>query len=355
MSYFLLFITTLITIGLALFNATKPPMNDQGGIYGLAVVGLTAIFAISSLLLTINMLAKGSFHWVAVGQGTRIAIGLGGWLCIVLTTLFCSFFKWEWHANEEHLFPYFLRWLALYHGQLWIPLLWLLGCLLSINNSDQSGQASVFLKVTFYIAMLISMLYSAGLAFAQLKHSAMTFRDQQSVGGTKDVWHRTVLDEIARHKPTDSIVNLLSQSTGSRPSDIREAALAQIKSHPNWEAELLALLNDRQSYREVYYFLDGNAVTHPEQFAQPLNASILNLAADIRAEINRDRSNLSEWSFSTYQINNLLEALNRQFQNRGVNFYPNMIALKQALESAGETNRFRVTNSVQDWLDNNKP
>ncbi len=127
--------------------------------------------------------------------------------------------------------------------------------------------------------------------------------------------------------------------------------------HPNWEAELLDLLNDKRLYREVYYFLDGNAVTHPEQFAQPLNQSILWLAETIKTDIT-DSNNLQHWSFDSYQIDNLLRAIDEQFLNKGVDFYPNVVKLKQALQTPPPERfkdvRFTITGVVDSWLKKQK-
>jgi hypothetical protein len=359
MSYFLFALTTLCCLGLALLTASQPSTsgdNAMGYGLGLAFVGLAV--TLSSLALTIVMLVNGYFHWVAPDGGARAAVVLVGWFAVVLTTFFCAVFKWEWPADANP-YPEFLHWLAVRHGQIWIPFLWLIACFLSLRAGAQSSESPPLLKLSFYASLLISSVYSLGLATGYLRDSARAYEAEvASRNEQADRWHRETLNDIAAHKPTDPLTQLLTQTAQVRPADTRAAALAKVKEHPNWEGDILALLQDRQTYREVYYFLDGNAVAHPEQFAEPLNRSILWLAETITADI-QDSNNLQHWSFDSYQIENLLRAIDGQFLNQGVDFRPNIVKLQQALNTTPPERfknvRFDITGVVDQWVASHKP
>ncbi|MBO0932033.1 hypothetical protein [Fibrella aquatilis] len=355
MAYVLFCLTMLCYIGLAMLTASKPTLVGDGGMgYGLGLGFLGLSLAISSLALTIFLLAKGHFHWMAGSPEARIGLALLAWLCMVLTVFFCAAFKWEWHSDGD-TYPEFLHWLAVNHGQIWLPLLWLTTCFLSINSALTANLPPSTPKGIFYTSLVLSGVYSAGLLIGFLRDSAQTAsRTMAEEQQRSDTWHQKVLDDIAAHKPTDSIYGLLSQTTQVRPADTRAAAVAKVKSHPSWETDLLTLLKTKQSYREVYYFLDGNALEHPQQFVEPLKQSMVWLADDIRANIT-DSNNLQHWSFDMYGIDNLLRGIDGQFPDKSSEFEPNVVRLKLALSTTPPERfkgiRFTAADAVDAWLD----
>ncbi|GAB4032600.1 hypothetical protein [Spirosoma gilvum] len=347
------FLTACFYIGLAMITASKPNLTGENAMgYGLGLFFIGAGFTLTSLALSITIRITGGFDWISQDTGTRTLVVLLTWLVVAVTTVFCAIFKWEWY--NDTLYPEFLRWLAVRNGQIWLSLPWLVTCALSINTNWQASVSPYALKMPFWFALGVGVVYSGGLLFGYLRESAKsieirTAEDQEQ----RDRWHQQTLDEIAVQKPTDPIINLLSHSNRFRDDDVREAALAKIQAHPNWEAEILELLKDKRSYREVYYFLDGNQVEHPDQFLEPLNQSILWLAETIKGDIV-DSNNLQHWSFDMYGIDRVLRAIDEQFINRGVDFYPSVVKLKQALDTPPPERfkdvRFSITGEVDRWL-----
>ncbi|QHV93980.1 hypothetical protein [Spirosoma endbachense] len=355
--YIFIFITFFFYIGLSMLTASKPSLSGDNAMgYGLALFFLGIGFSICSLILTIIINSTGGFDWVLGGGGKRTILVLLAWLFMALTTFFCALFKWEWH--NDTVYPQFLHWISVRHGQIFIPLFWLVVCFFSLNSGWQSAVSPTVFKISFWVGWGIGALFSGGLLLGYLRDSAKLARiEMASRIEQEDRWHKEGLTFIASQKPEDPIFSLLNYSTRYQPEDTRNAALAKIKAHPAWEAELLALLSDKRSYREVYYFLDSNRVDHPELFVKPLNQSILWLSASIKADI-KDSNNLQHWSFDSYGIERLLTAIDDQFQNQGVDFYPNVLGLKQALDTTPPERfkdvRFTVTGVVNDWLRKHK-
>jgi hypothetical protein len=354
MSSFLFFVTILCCVGFAIFTASQPSLSGDGAMgYGLGLAFFGLVFTLSSLALSIFMLRNGYFQWIANDGGARTAVVLLCWFFMALTTFFCAVFKWEW-PQDGNLYPQFLRTIAVWHGQIWIPMLWLLACFLSLNRGTQMTAFPQAIKISFYAGILISGIYTVGLAIGYLRESAQAQAEEMaSRRQEEDQWHQETMASIVAHKSSDPIIGLLIQTMQSQPADTRTAALAKVKEHPNWETEILGLLGDRRTYREVYYFLDGNAVTQPRQFAVALNESILWLAETIKADIVVS-NNLQNWSFDMYQIGNMLRAIDGQFLNQGVDFVPNVVKLRQALDTTRPERfkevRFDVTGVVEAWL-----
>ncbi|GAB3913631.1 hypothetical protein GCM10028803_58030 [Larkinella knui] len=352
LAYLFAVITTVFLIGLTLFTTSKPSLVGENAMgYGLGLFFLAAGFALASLIFTIALNVRGGFDWVAQGS-TRTLLVLVAWLLVALTTFFSAVFKWEWHSDT--LYPAFLYEVATRQGHFWIPLLWLIPCFLSLHSAGLSLVPLPVLKGSFWVATGLSAIFSAGLLVGYVRESARSAEAEMAQRAEQeDRLHRENLETIAAQKVDDPIVTLLGYSGRYQPDDVRQAALAKIKAHPNWEAELIALLQSEWRYKEVYYFLDGNAVEHPEQFVTPLNQSIGQLSARIRADI-QDSNNLQHWSFDMYGIDQLLRALDQQFLNQGVDFYPSIVKLQQALNTPKPERfkdvRFSITATVDQWL-----
>lgn len=342
---------------MAVFNSSNPNLNGNNSMgYGLMLFFLAIGFAISSLILTVLIRSKGGFDWVSSETGIRTTLVFMACLLVALTTFFCLIFKWEWHDNT--MYPQFLHWLAVGYGQLWIPLMWLVACFLSINPNWQSSVPLQALKIPFWVGLSVSVLFSGGLLVGYVRDSARSAETEMATRiDDEKRWHQQHLDQIAAHKAEDSILGLLAFSTPYQADDVRQAALDKIKAHPDWEAQLLELLTNKYYYREVYSFLGSNPVAHPEAFIQPLNQSIVQLSTDIKTYI-KEGDNLQDWSFDSYGITYLLRAISGQFGGQIVTFYPNVIKLKQALNTPPSERdkgiRFPETAQVERWLAEHK-
>ncbi|GAB3327534.1 hypothetical protein GCM10027299_28280 [Larkinella ripae] len=359
LGYLFFILTALLWAGLYFLTASKPSVaGDNAMGYGLVLASLGAGFAISSFALTVTTLVRDGFYWVANDAGIRKATVLLAWLCIVATTFFCAAFKVEWHSDEDQTYPRFLHELALWQGQVWIPLLWLVACFLSLYPPASAGLSPLVPKAAFYSGLAVSLLYSGGLAFGFLRDSAR--QAQQEMANRQeqeDRWSRQTLDYIASQPAEAPILPFLVYTNRFQRDTVRQAALAKIKAHPDWEAEILALLKDKRTYREVYYFLDGNAVVQSRSFAEALNESVVWLASAVTADIQTS-NNLQNWSFDSYGISPLLGAIDEQFQNRGVDFYPAVLRLREALNTTPPERfqgvRFDITPVVDEWLKKQK-
>ena len=353
LGFIFFFITALFYVGLAMIMPSKPITGGDNSMgYGLALVFLSLAFAISSLILTIIIRSKGGFDWVSPEPGMRTGLVMLAWLGVALTIFFCALFKQEWH--EEGLYPPFLHWIATGYGQLWIPLLWLIACFLSLSPDWLTILSIQAFKILFWVGLSITTLYSGGLLVGYVRESVQQAqaRVARQISDEKR-WHQIRLDEIAVHKPGDPIITLLGYSGRYQDDDVRQAALVKIKAEPNWEAELLSLLTHKRGDREVYNFLDGNLVDHSKLFVEPLKQSIVRLSASINAEI-KDSNNLQSWSFEMYGVDQLLRAIDDQFPGKSNDFYPDVVLLQQALNTPSPERfkgiHFATTDVVDTWL-----
>lgn len=345
-------LTTLFYIGMALFNFSKPVLvGDRAMGYGLGLAFFGLGCAISSLLLTLNIAWKGGFDWVSPLGSTRTLLVIVGWLSFVVAAFFCAVLKWEWHGE----FPQFIRWLALSQAEIWLPLLMLVPCFLLLNAERQAGVSPLAIQIPIKIGFWLSMALALGLLFGWLRENAR----EQTANMERKIEEDNALQNqhltfIAEQKPSDPIVNILALTGRFHDDIIRDSAVAKIKSHPHWEAELLELLENDYYYHHVYTFIDGNEVEHPKLFIGPLKRSIYRMAKEIENDIT-DSNNLQDWHFEHLGIERLFRAIDEQFSMEGdADFRPAIQALRKALDTEKperfKTVRFNVTRVVDAWL-----
>lgn len=348
-------LTTLFYIGLAMINISKPPTGQNAMGYGLALAFLGLGFTVCSLVLTFSVSGKGGFDWVQTGGASRnLVIGIG-WLSLAVTTFFCAAFKWEWYAGE---LPEFLHWLAVRHGQIWIPLLILVPCFFLLNTETRASLPQNIYKIPMILGFSISLMFSMGLLFGKLRYDAQWAKeDNKRREESYDNLQKQHLDFINGQTSADPILNMLALSGRFNHQEVRSAAIAKIKEKPDWKNKLIEVLESDYYYYEVYTFIDGNAVEHPDRFLEPLNRSILRMSNDIHKLIKESNS-LQNWHFEHFGIERLFRAIEEQFLNKGMDFRPAIVKLQQALNTTPPERfknvRFTVTPVVDDWLKKHK-
>ena len=350
--YMLLALTSLFYAGLVALNISKPSTTGSNAMgYGLGMAFLGMGLAISSLLLTLNIGGKGGFNWVANQAPNRtLLVGLG-WLTMVIASFACALFKWEWHEGE---FPQYLRWLSLQNAFIWMPLLMLIPYFFLLDAESKMGVSAHVYKWPLLAGFIVASVVCSGLLFGWVKASARkqaaTIERRLNEG---DQLKKEHLDFIESQKPEDSILNILALTGRFHDDEVRTAAIAKVKSHPDWEAQLLTLLENKYYHTEVYTFIGGNKVEHPELFLKPLNHSILRLATEVQNRI-KGSNDLQERHFDHFSINRLLRAIDEQFSGKGMDFRPAVVQLQVALRTTPPERfknvRFTVTPTVDNWL-----
>lgn len=356
LAYIVFVITTLFFIGLALLTVSEPSQGGDSSMgYGWGAIILSLGFALSSLILLLIVRSKGGFDWVAHQAGMRTALLVTFWLTMSITTFFGAILKLE--SFKENASPPFLQALAVSQPQLWVPFLWLMVSLLSMNPGGLSTVSLGWFKTPFWLGFSISTLFTTGLILVYIHESIQQTTAQVATRiNDEKHWHQQRLEQVAAHKPDDSIFGLLGFTNQYQDDDVRQAALAKLKSHPDWETQLLNLLAQQSSYKYVYSFLGSNPVAHPDAFVQPLNQSIEFLSEDIKTDINGRETSLQHWTFDSYNIEHLLRSIDTQFGGQIVTFYPNVLRVQQALNTPqpyaqrNKNVRFDVAGQVAGWL-----
>ena len=344
----LLVVAALFLIGLISVTASPMPGGDRGVGYAFAMFVCGAGFFVFSGLLAWNMGANHCLDWLGEQRNWLLFFG---WLAFVLGTMASAVFKAEWHAGE---FPQFLRWLSQAQAAIWLPLLMFVPALWLLNFGKTAPEVPVFVQVSIKTGFLMSVLMLGGLVFGYFRATAQqTARRQSFQKEQNDEQHNKHIAWIAQQKPTDPIVNILSLTGRFHDADVRDSAIAKVKSHPDWEAELIRLLNETEWDSQVYQFIDGNRVDHPELFVEPIKTSIRRVAGEIKKRI-KGANDLQNWHFEHFSLERLFRAMDEQFMLPGADYRPAVLELRKALDTPKperfEKVKFSVTPLVDDWL-----
>lgn len=348
---FLLVFAALFLWGLFHITSKPAPGGDQGVGYAFMLFICGAGFAVFTGLLALNLGWRNSFDWLPVGVGGRNGLIFLGWVAFVVATFASALFRSEWHAGE---LLQFLKWLADARAVIWLPVLVFVPVFLLLNMERQAGTAPGFVKIPLLAGMAVSVFMCAGVAFGWFRASAQQAAARvESERQWNDKIHNEHLEFVAAQKPDDPIVNILSLTGRFHDADVREAAIEKVKSHPDWEDELIRLLNETEWYSEVYQFIDGNRVEHPERFVEPLNRSIRRMAEQVRKSI-KNSNNLQDWHFEHLSLPRLFRAIDEQFVLPGADYRPAMLELRRAFDTPKPERfkdvRFTVVPLVDEWL-----
>jgi hypothetical protein len=347
----LLVLIALSLIGLLSITSSPMPGGDRGMGYGLALFFCGLCFIVLTGLLAWSLHANNGFDWIPVSGGQRNGLVFVGWLAFAMATAASALFKTEWHEGE---FPQFLRWLSQAQAAFWLPLLILIPAAFLLNASRVPGQTPDWVKIPMMTGFTLSILMGAGLFFGWMRANALQNAAKLEYAKNRDdEWHNKHLAKIAEHQPTDPLVNILALTGRFHDADVRDSAVAKLKSHPDWEAELIRLLNETEWDTQVYSFIDGNKVDHPELFVEPINRSIRRVAGEIKKRIT-DANDLQDWHFEHFSIERLLRAIDEQFLVPGADFRPAVQELRNALDTPKPERfkkvKFTLTPVVDAWL-----
>ncbi len=327
-SNLLLVITVAFMAGLLYYTASPAPRGDYGVGYSLMLLIFGGGFFILSGLLTWNLAAAHRLDWLPALGGFRGGLIFFGWLAFALTVLFGSLFKSEWHPGE---LPQFLRWLAQAQVSFWLPVLMLAPVFwLNIQEKLGEGMPPVWVQLPMKIGFGVSCVMTFGLLLGMLGIPLGNGRKEELL---EDVLPMTALVQDPK---------------------VREEALADVKSRPNWARQVYNMAKDKDRCSTAYWFLECNRVPDPEIYVEPIKKDLRRRAAQIRKRIQSGEY-LADWYFQEYSLQECLRAIDFQFSAvPGGDFRAELRELSDALhtpqQGASQPIQFKLTEAVDDWL-----
>ena len=167
--------------------------------------------------------------------------------------------------------------------------------------------------------------------------------------------HQRILNEIDTCDVMKNMVFILVSTDSNQDRDIRERAVAKVKTHPQWQQELIRLLQTDWA-PEAFNFLASNDVDDPLLFGEPVKAGILIQARLIRESI-RNSSHSSHFYPGRFgwEVERAVRTADK-FKNQGVDLRPAVQELRAALDEPSEYEKpvFTCIKILDKWLKENK-
>jgi len=352
MGKFSFFLTLVFYLCLLYLNYPRPNMGGDNAMgYGLGLAFFGLGFSIGSIGLFLYLSRLGVFGLLTPDVFWKNFWAVIFCLAFVITVFFSAALKWDNITGTVSFSP----WLANMNSLIWFPLLIFIPSFLVLFLGKEPSFAPV--RVFFSIGFLFSLVFTAGLLVDWLVYQSKQQKEMISQSQSRDQeQYENYIREIEELDSTQSILGILPLTGRFHEAEVREAAVAKIKSRPDWESELIGILVTEYNYQYAYDFLDGNNVDNPALFTEPVRLSILQMAADIRTAI-LTADNLQDWSFDHFGMERLLRVVDGQLEGQGMDFYPAILELRKTLDTAPPDRfkgvKYTVTPVLDKWLKDN--
>lgn len=316
-----LILTTLCYFGLASMAGKPIPGGDRGMGHGLALFFLFIGLTIGLIVITVIIFLKGGFGWVSNSSTLRnslIIVGLSSLLVMAFYT-----------AMGEGGAPWIVKFLGKY-TIVWLIPPFLVGGFMLLNNSLQAYVPSAVWQWPFKSIAFVSVLCCVLMVGEWLIRIPINIVQRGNARKAYDDTRRQeFLAQIERNNPGTEMVLILGFTTKYQDKEVREAALAKIKSNPQWQEYLTDRLQTPWA-EEIFRFLADNDVENRQLFVEPIKAGILMMAEKFKDSMERTHT-FHEGQFY-WETEAILQTI-AKFQDFDVDYVPAIRKLRKALDT----------------------
>lgn len=349
----LLLTLSACVFGLLLFSlyAKHVPKGGDAVVgYGWSVILLNLVFLVLLGLATLVLTLKGAFDWVSPVPAKRNALVFVGLLVCVASAALCGLFR-----HESGPISLVFRGMTYFAHMLIPAVLILSGFVLANDGLREALPKGVYLyplKAVFGLGVLGVGLFLWDLMGQINQNNRRTIAE---MGERELRIHNSHLADIDSCDVSKDMVLILVLTDSNHDQDVRERALAKIKTRPDWQAELVRRLDSGWA-SQVFIFLASNEVDDKQLFAEPIRSGILNQAAAIRESIRQSfhSSNFYPDRFSG-EIDRAIRTVEK-FKGMGVDYLPAMRELRAALDEPCKVEKSKMdcTATLDRWINKNQ-
>lgn len=342
----LLVIAGLVYLALSptLFSRQPPPSGDYAVGYAWMLIIGNFAFTLCLAIVAAIIAWKGGFSWVSTPGTPRFVIVTAGFILVMLAYNFFSM------KEGTGSLPPALRNVLVYYLPGLLPAL-LLICAAILLNDDLRAAVPVGLYKWPLLTTAALGLLPLSLIMGQSARNATARRQYATDFENRN--HQNHLDQIDSTDVQKAMATILVFTDANHAKEVRERALAKIRSRTGWQEELIRLLSTDWA-PEVFTFLASNKVDDKAIFALPVEAGVRVQARLIREDIRkcRDAYDLYAGRFQ-WEVDRLLRSL-QQFRDQGVDFRPAVEEVRRALDepTTFEKPKLRCIPVVDKWLKN---
>lgn len=327
----LLMIACLLYAGLFyLVYLERIPKGGDGVMgYAWSVILICLILLVVLMIVSVMVAGRGGLQWVSESRWKRF-----GWISLavaggIVTTALGALFKYETGT------PPLLRFL-MNLGPVFIPPILIVVSAILLNASLRNALPVQVYKVPLIVVSVLSALgLLITLSIWMIESGMRQQATWNAYAKTGDQNTQRMLDEIDSCDVSKEMVFILVLTDRNQDARVREKALQKIKTHPDWQGELIRLLGTDWA-PEVFTFLASNEVEDPARFAEPVNAGMFRQAEIIRNRI-RSASHPSHFysGLFSWEVERVLKTIER-YESEGVDYLPALQAIRAAMEEPSD-------------------
>lgn len=339
-NFFLVIAALVFLLMCNLIYFTRMPGGDAVVGYAWSLILGILAFSICLVIVTAIIGWQGGFGWVGSSGGQRTLLVVGG---VVLILIGNGFFMAGEYPRDM---PAVLRPILKAIPAILPPLL-LVGAAILLNGKQATVPAIAY-KLPIYAGLFVGVFAVGILMLANAQRNAAIL---QSKADFVDRTHQNHLNNIDSTDVMKNGVFLYVYTDANHKEDVRERALAKIKSRPDWQEELVRRLQNDWA-PEAFRFLASNEVDDKSLFPEAIRQGVLIQAKLIRESIRRSRGDYDLYAsrFSS-EVDKVLRTVDK-FEDMGVDYRPAIQELRNALDepTSFEKPRLSAKGTLDRWL-----
>ncbi len=294
-------------------------------------------------VVVVAISGKGGFDWVSPSWGFRSMVLGVGLVSIVFTTAMCLFLK-----NEAGFSSPIVRLLSGILPLLIPVALIVSGAILLNDGLRQTVPDSVY-KIPLIAVFCLGILGAGGALIAwMIQSNKNAMRQIEETMERQDQNEKRMLAEVDSCDVSKNMVFILVLTDANHDQNLREKAVAKIKTNPKWQQELIRLLECDWA-PQAFTFLASNEVDDKNLFLEPIRKGVLNQAKLMRQTIRK--SSYLYHDIFVWEVDRVLRTIAR-FEGMGVDYLPEVREIRAALDEPfdGEKMKLDCTATLDNWI-----
>lgn len=328
-------------VAILLFNMrylrTIPSGGDAAVGYAWSLLIGVFAFSICMAIVTIIIAWRGHFSWVGSPQGFLLG---AGFLLIMLGNGFFLF------GEGTGDLPLVIRLVFKYLPAL-LPLALVFAAGVLLHTQPGTVPALLY-KTPIYMGLVAGILAGLFILGRQLRNNLAVIKSQQAF---EDKNHQDHLNQIDTTDVSINAVFLYVFTDANHASDVRQRALAKLKSRSDWQEEMVRRLHTAWA-PEVFTFLASNEVEDKNLFAEPIREGIRIQAELIRESIRNGRGDYDLYPERfVWEIERILRTVDK-FQSQEQDYKAAIRALRAALDEPTSFKKpeLKAKKVLDNWL-----
>lgn len=336
-----------LLFGFSVIGKEAPRGGDavMGYVWGIILFYLVFFACIAVVAISIGW--KGGFEWVSHGKGMQFLLVTTGLFTSLLTAGLSLLSKGEpgFAASILRAFGWFAPML--------VPLTLIVCGAILLNDGWKAAVPPAAYKIPLTAVFWVGVCgAAAGLIGWAFDANQNAVRKLEEVQSDQQRYHQGYLDDIDSCDVTKNMSHILVFTDANHDQDVRDRAIAKIKTNPAWQQELVRLLENKGAI-EAFDFLASNEVDDKNLFLAPVNTGVLSVAEWVRKQI-RDayqEHHFYEDQFS-WQVERILRTVDK-FEGLGTDYRPAVRALRDAFEEPAEVKKpkFKCIPQLDRWIE----